>query len=111
MKALGRGRLAHLPSAAIRSPVRQQDSGFTSTLQFIDFGGEDEIAFGEAVDLVGPRGDYGFAPAEQNVWMMALRFGDFAHFNHKGERLNKIRELECARNVVAVNHFPLRDLL
>jgi hypothetical protein len=81
-----------------------------ATLQFVYFCGEDEIAFGEAVDLMRPSGDYGFAPAEENVWMMALGFGDFADFINEGECLNKIRELECARDVVAIDNLPLRDL-
>src|SRR5215471_10997437 len=41
-------------------------------LELVDLRREDEIAFSETVDLVGPGGDFRLAPAQQNIRVMAL---------------------------------------
>src|SRR5580658_216704 len=96
-----------------KNAIRLKDrrACFTRSAQLVDFGGKDEIAFGEAVDLVGPGGDFRFAPREQNIGMMSLLFGDGAHFVHERERLLEIGEREGARDVVPVDYLPLRHLL
>src|SRR5229473_885132 len=77
-----------------------------AALQLIDFGGEDEIAFGQPVDLVRPGGDFCLPPGQKNVGVMPLFFGDLAHFVHKLKRLAKIRESKCPGDVMRVHHLP-----
>jgi hypothetical protein len=50
-----------------------------AALQLIDFGGEDEVAFGQSVDFVCPGGDLCLPPDQKNVGMMSFLFGDLAH--------------------------------
>ena len=78
---------------------------------FVDFRSEDEIAFGQAIDFVGPRGDFRFSPGQQNIRMMALLFGDRADFIDESEGLREIRKLEGAGEVMTVHHAPLRHLI
>jgi hypothetical protein len=35
-----------------------------SALQGIDLGRHNEVALGQAIDLVSPQGDFGFAPGQ-----------------------------------------------
>ena len=46
-----------------------------AALQLIDFGGEDEVAFGQPVGLVRPGGDLRLPPGQKNVGVMSLLFG------------------------------------
>lgn len=80
-------------------------------LELVDFGGEDEVGFGEAVDFVGPGSNFGFAPREQNIGMMALLLGELADSVDEVERLAEIGEGEDARDVMRVDDAPVRDLL
>jgi len=43
--------------------------------------------------------------------MMSLGLGHFAHPIHKIQRLLEIGKSECARNMMLVDHLPLRHLL
>ena len=76
--------------------------------QTVDFGGHDEVTFGEAVDLVRPQGDFGFAPDQQDVGMVALLFGERADFIDEIERLLEVGKLELAVKVMLVGNIPLR---
>src|SRR5437870_170759 len=67
---------------------------------------EDEVAFGEAVDLVGPNRDFDPAPGQVNVRMMTLLFGEFADLVGKGERLKKIFEREFLLQMMPVDDLP-----
>ena len=67
------------------------------SLQAIDFGCKDEIAFGETVNFVRPGFYFGFSPGEEYIGVMALLFGDDAHFIYKRQRLGEIGEFELAR--------------
>src|SRR5512140_1587999 len=79
-----------------------------STLEAIDLGGEDEIAFGEARDFVGPDGDHHFSPGQENVRMVSLGFREFPDFIGKGEGLLEIGELELPFEVMFFKHVPTR---
>jgi len=68
-----------------------------------------EIALGEAVDLVRPHRDLGFAPGQQNIRMMPLLFGERSHSIHEIKCLFEVRELEQASDVMLIDHAPLRD--
>jgi len=48
-------------------------------MQQIDFGSKNKIAFGQAIDLVGPDPDFDLAPRQVQVRMMALLLGDRTH--------------------------------
>ena len=43
--------------------------------QAVNLRRHDEVALGQAVNLVGPERDLGLAPRQQNIRMMSLLFG------------------------------------
>jgi hypothetical protein len=75
----------------------------------VDFGGHDEVAFGETVDLVRPESDFGFAPGEEDVGMMSLLFGERTDTVDEVERLLEVGELELAVKMMLVGDGPFRD--
>jgi hypothetical protein len=77
-------------------------------LELVDLGGKYEIAFAETVDLVRPRGDFSFAPGEQDIRVVPLLFGKLSDFIHENQRLAKIRKRKRASDVVPVHNLPLR---
>src|SRR5580704_5389592 len=77
--------------------------------QPVNLRGHDEVALGEAVDLVRPERDFGFAPGQQNVGMMTLFFGERSYAIHEIERLLEVGEGEGASDVVLVDHAPPRN--
>jgi hypothetical protein len=79
-------------------------------LKLVDFRRQDKVAFGEAVDLVGPRGYFGLAPGEKDIRVMSFTLRDRAHLVHKLQGLRKIGKCERARDVMCVHYFPLRHL-
>jgi hypothetical protein len=78
-------------------------------LQPVDLSGHDEVALGQAVDLVGPERDLGLTPGQQNVGMMALFLSQRAHAVHEVERILEVGKSESASDVVLVDHSPLGD--
>src|ERR1700735_5205640 len=80
-------------------------------LQFVDFGGEDEIAFREAVNFVRPGFNSRFSPGQENIGMMSLLCGDRTHLVYERECFGKIRKFKLAHDVMFSNHLPLRSLL
>ena len=57
-----------------------------------------------------PERNFGLAPAEQNVGMMALLFGERADLVDERQRPPEVRELVSAHDVVLADHLPLRRL-
>jgi len=82
-----------------------------SGIQTVDLRRHDEITFGQAVDLVGPDGDFGFSPLQQDIRMMALFLGDSADAVDEVESIFEIGEAEGAGDVVLVDHVPIRELM
>src|ERR1700683_242145 len=80
-----------------------------SPYQPVDLRGHDEIALGEAIDLVRPERDFRFAPGQQNIRMVPLLLGQRTHTIHEIERLLKVGKWEGASDVVLVDHAPLRN--
>jgi hypothetical protein len=61
-------------------------------MQPVDFGSKNKIAFGQAVDLVGPNLDFNLPPRQVQVGMMPLLFGDGAHAVHEVQGRPEIGE-------------------
>ncbi len=80
-------------------------------LKLINFRGEDEIAFGQAVDLVGPNLDFNFSPGEKNVGVVALLLRQLTDAVHKIECLAKVGKFESFREMVLVRDGPPLHLL
>jgi hypothetical protein len=76
----------------------------------VDLCGENEIAFCEAVDLVRPDRHCNLAPAQENVGMMALLFGDGADGLHEFQSADEIGKVKAFLDVMLFNHFPARQL-
>jgi hypothetical protein len=51
--------------------------------ELVDFGGQDEIAFCQAVDLVGPGRDLDFSPGKEDVRVVSLLFRELAYLVDK----------------------------
>ena len=79
--------------------------------QPVDLSGHDEIALGEAVDLVRPQSHLGLSPGQQNIGRVSLFFRQRSDAVHKLERLFEIRKSEGAGDVVLPSHLPLGDSL
>jgi len=69
-----------------------------------------EVAFGQAIDLVGPQSDLGLTPGQEDVGMMTLILGQLPNPVHKGERLFEIGELELPYEVVLIGDLPFCHL-
>src|SRR5688500_11208708 len=69
---------------------------------------EDEVALGQAVDLVGPDLDDHLAPGEVEVGVVVLLLGQLAHAGGGVERLPEVREAELPLEVVLVDRPPVR---
>src|SRR5262245_57332858 len=75
----------------------------------IDLRGENEVAFGEAVDLLRPDGHAGFAPAEKDLRMVALLLGNRADGVDETQRTGEIGELERFLDVMILDDRPAVD--
>jgi hypothetical protein len=86
-------------------PIRCLAERFSSRC-FVDFGGEDEIAFGQAVDFVSPNLDPRLAPGKIDVGMMVLLFGDFPDTVNELQGLAKVGELKFPLELLLAEDFP-----
>ena len=75
-------------------------------LQLVDLRGQDEIAFGQAVDLVRPDGYLGVSPTETDVRMVPLRFGKFAYLIDELLCFAEVENFVELLQVVFVHNFP-----
>ena len=74
-------KLLHISVRVVRQrwvpePKGHGENSASGAGQAVNLGGHDEVAFGEGVDFVGPEGDFGLSPFQNEVWMMALLFGE-----------------------------------
>jgi len=109
-------RLAHCPEKLPRPSKIRRLASLTGQrldylLDLIDLRRHDEVAFREAIDCVCPEGDGGLTPAEQDVGMMTLFFGQRPDAVYEVERFLEIREAELAGDVVLVNYLPVGKLV
>ncbi len=77
----------------------------------VDFGRHDEIALGQAVDLVRVNRHFRFAPGQQNVGVVALLLRDCAGTVHKGERFLKIGEFKRLVQMMLSDYLPIGQLI
>ena len=75
--------------------------------RFLNLRGHYEIAFREAVDLVGPERDLHFAPGEIDIGMMILSLGHFPHAIRKVERLAEVFEFIFFFKMMFLHDLPL----
>ena len=85
--------------------VRSPDSEET-----VDLRRQDKIRVGQTIHRVRPCGDLDLAPSEQDVGMMALLFGQFAHAIHESQGGLKVGKLESPHDVMLADDLPLRGL-
>jgi hypothetical protein len=76
-------------------------------LESVNLRGHDEVALGQAVNLVGPQGDLSLAPGQQNIRMVSLFLGHRSHTVDKFQGLLKVGEFEFAMKVMFVVDHPL----
>ena len=74
--------------------------------QLVNLGSEDEIAFRQAVDFVGPERQLYFSPGQINVGVVVLRLSQFADAISVLERLAEVGEFELPLKVVFVDNLP-----
>jgi hypothetical protein len=94
--------VARYPLLAHAAALKERDS----SLQLINLCRQNEIAFGQPVNLMRPDFDADFAPGQVNVRMMILRFGQFTDAPGEIERLTEIRKGVILFEMVFVNHSP-----
>src|SRR5579864_6156293 len=93
-------------SAGASNPV----SSVLRTRYAVNLRRHDKVALGQAVDFVSPEGNLRFAPGQQDVRVMSLLLGYRAHPVHEIQCLLEIGEGEGSRDVVLVDHFPVRPI-
>ena len=59
-------------------------------LEFVDFSGEDEVAFSQSIDLMCPDRDLGVTPTKTNIGMMSLLFSEISDAVYKFLRLAEV---------------------
>ena len=74
------------------------------------FAARTKVRLGQSVHGVGPERDLDFAPAQQDVGMMALLFSDIAHAIYEGQCGLEIGKLVSADDVMFIDDLPLRRL-
>jgi hypothetical protein len=79
-------------------------------IQPIDLGGKNEIALGQARDLMCVVGDPHVAPTETDVGMMSLLFRDFPDAMYERQRTLEIGEQEVFLYVMLLDDLPIRQL-
>src|SRR5205823_5216494 len=78
----------------------------TLLLQPVGFSGEDEVAFGQAIDFVRPDRELHFAPGQINIRMMALSFGQFTDLVCELESLAKVFEFIFLFEMMVLHYTP-----
>lgn len=73
----------------------------------VSFGGENEIALRQTVNLVRPERDHDLAPREVNIGMMAFFFGESPDPVGEGEGVHKLMEPERFFEMLFVDDPPL----
>jgi hypothetical protein len=81
------------------------------SLELVNSGGEDEIIFGEAVDLVRVKGDFYLAPGEEDIGVMALLLGDGAYLISEFQSRFEVGERERPSDVMFAHGFPAACML
>jgi hypothetical protein len=76
--------------------------------QLVDLRCQNEVRLSQPVNGMRPGRDLDLAPAQQNVGMMALLFGDLADATHESQGRLEIRKLEAADDVMLVDNLPQR---
>ena len=78
--------------------------------QLINLRRQDEVALGQAVDLVRVEVDRHASPREVDDGVMVLPLGDLADAVDERQRTDEVLELEGPRQVVLVNDVPVAQL-
>ena len=86
----------------MRAPERSK----TGLKRLIRLGRENEIAFCQTVDLVGPDLELHFSPCQKNIRVVSLLLGQVPHPVGEAESLNEIIELVLFFEMVPVHHPP-----
>src|SRR5439155_2697059 len=98
-------------SAAVPAPVGARDRlkpAPTGTslrgVRVVDLGGEDEVAFGQAVDFVGPDFHPDLAPGEKDIGVMPLLLRDSTYLVGEVQGGLEVRKFEFLLDVVIIHH-------
>jgi len=74
------------------------------------FRGEDEVAVGEAVDLVGPDLDAGVTPADGDLGVVSFLFDDSTGLVRESESTDEVVETVVPTEVMALDRDPSVEL-
>jgi hypothetical protein len=80
-------------------------------VEFVDLGGQNEVALRQTVDLMRPGRDLDSSPGKEDVWVMPLPLSKLAYAIYKLEGFAKVGKLESLRDVVFLDGVPPIDLL
>src|SRR5260370_11294766 len=79
--------------------------------ELVDFGGQDEIALRQTVDLVRPGRDLDSSPGKEDVWVVPLLLCKLTYTVYELQGFAKVGKLEGLRDVVFFDDVPPIDLL
>src|SRR6266508_5963002 len=87
--------------------ISQNCPRLTASEHPIGLGGEDEVALGQAIDLVSPDGQPDFPPGQIDVGVVALLLSEVADPIGEVERFAEVLEAELLLEVVLFHHPPV----
>jgi hypothetical protein len=104
------GKLLSIDSRKSVSRKTERAVRIPASSKPVDLGSENEIAFGEPIDLVRPDRDPDLAPRERDIRVMALVFGKLSDLIHEAQGRLEIRESQLPFQMVVINDLPLGNL-
>jgi hypothetical protein len=79
-------------------------------LEHVNLCREDEIALGQAIDLMGPNCYFSATPTKANIRVMPLLFREIGYAINKRLRLFEVLEFVFLPQVVLLHNFPTLEL-
>jgi hypothetical protein len=79
----------------------------STTVRLLDFGCQNEVALGEAIDFVGPDLDGGAAPGQMNVGVVSFGLRNLANHIRESEGGEEVREPKLTAQVMSVHDLPI----
>jgi hypothetical protein len=90
----------------VRIDVPRMEGRILKLVELVNLCGKDEIALRKTVDFVRPARDLDFPPSKEDVWVVALLFGELTHAVYELESLTKVRKLKALGRVVFFDDVP-----
>src|ERR1051325_3709791 len=93
----------------VSCPFYREGTCQNCLLKLIDLRRQNEIAFRQSIDFMGPDGHFRFPPPEANVGMLTLLLARLANPIYKIKRFTKVAKVVTRQQMMLVDNLPVRD--